>query len=79
MSRRDRAWRRAQAERMKRRVVHYHGGYMLHLPDQERAAHVGIVARTPQRCSGPCCGNPRRWRGGMDYGGPRTIQERRAL
>lgn len=33
---------------------------------------VGAIAHTPHCCSGPCCGNPRRWFGEM------TMQERRA-
>ena len=33
---------------------------------------VGKMVTTPTRCSGSCCGNPRKWLG------HRTMQERRA-
>lgn len=53
---RSRAWRRHQERRVKRRVACYYGGYSRKHPRLlGRLAH----ARTP--CSGPCCGNPRRW------------------
>lgn len=35
---------------------------------------IGIEARTPHMCSGPCCGNPRKWFGGKNK---LTMQERR--
>lgn len=38
-------------------------------------AAVGFNAKTPHVCSGPCCGNPRRWFGGDEK---ITMQERRA-
>jgi hypothetical protein len=79
---RDRAFRRAQMERWKRRVVDYYGGYMkpegtrLPLSEDERARHIGMAARTRHRCSCMGCGNPRRWSNGKWFG--RTMQERRA-
>jgi hypothetical protein len=61
-----RSWRRAQAERVKRRVCVYHSGYAQLGPRQ-----LGRVARTRQLCSCWMCGNPRRFRGEL------TLQERR--
>jgi hypothetical protein len=63
---RSRSWRRAQAERMKRRVRDYHSGYARGGPRQ-----LGRVARTRQACSCWMCGNPRRFTGEL------TLQERR--
>ena len=65
---RDRGWRRALAERKKRRVVrkNYHSFGALWTP-----ALVGKTATTPQRCSCEMgCGNRRR------HEGP-TVQEKR--
>jgi hypothetical protein len=64
---RTRAWRRHHERRMKRRVTSYYGGYARHDPRE-----TGRIARTRALCSGPCCGNPRRWFGA------RTLQEIRA-
>lgn len=63
---RGRAQRRHDAERVKRRVRTYYGGWAGRSP-----RNIGMVARTHQICSCLYCGNPRR------YEGP-TRQERRA-
>jgi hypothetical protein len=68
MTERGRAWRRAQWEAMKARARSFYGGI-----SDER--FVGLAATTPHPCSGPCCGNPRRWFGGDER---ITMQERRA-
>ena len=63
---RSRSWRRAQAERIKRRVRLYHSGYAQLGPRQ-----LGRVAQTRQLCSCWMCGNPRHFSGEL------TLQERR--
>ena len=57
---RTRAWRLHQKERIKRKRRNYWDG------------RIGKYWETPAACSGPCCGNPRKWFG------QRTVQERRA-
>lgn len=53
-----RARRRQDLERIKRRVACYYGGYAAGNPRL-----VGKLAQTRVPCSGPCCGNPRRYFG----------------
>lgn len=67
MSRRNRAERRHQAKRAKQRARrHIQANWSW---DHEERYHgidedeVGIRARTPKDCSGPCCGNQRKYHG----------------
>lgn len=76
---RGRAFRRFQLELAKERAKSYYGGvyggiYMLFPPwtPSELAKTLGLRARTPKRCSGPCCGNSRKWFGDV------TWQEKKA-
>jgi hypothetical protein len=55
-----RALRRHHAQRLKRKRASYWRG------------EIGIHWDTPHPCSGPCCGNPRRWFG------ERSVQEHKA-
>lgn len=64
---RDRAYRRSQDARIKRRVRRYYGGVHADVPRR-----LGHIARSRKTCSCWMCGNPRRRRG------ERTLQERRA-
>lgn len=59
------AKRRHHLKRMKAKAVKIYGK---HRPDPEEAEKL---ANHLAHCSGPCCGNPRRWFGEM------TMQERR--
>lgn len=75
---RKRARRRADLERMKRRAVRLYGRYELINPrywadgvEPDVRRHEKL-ANHMAACSGPCCGNPRRWFG------EKTMQERRA-
>lgn len=52
----SRSENRHHAERIKRRVLDYYGGW----PRRAGCRVVGKVARTHAVCSRPCCGNPRR-------------------
>jgi hypothetical protein len=61
-----RALRRHHLERLKRKRSKCHWGRELTDPK-----YIGIAVSTPKTCSGPCCGNPRKW------WGEKTIQERR--
>lgn len=68
----NRELRRFYAERAKTRIVK-HTLYPRWI-DVNDAVHVGILAKTPARCSrGGCCGNPRRYRKEV------TIQELKQL
>jgi hypothetical protein len=69
------ARRRADLDRMKAKAVRF--GKQWHQGDRKR--HDGAFVEKCQKianhlaiCSGPCCGNPRRWFGEL------TMQERRA-
>ncbi len=53
----NRAERRYLAERAKKRVRGYYGGYAVEMPD-----HIGMIARTRALCSCRFCGNPRKYR-----------------
>lgn len=66
---RGRAFRRFQMEIEKRRARYYFGGLWLW---RKSVKTIGILARTPARCSGPCCGNSRKWFGDV------TWQEKKA-
>lgn len=59
-----RAYRRAQAARLKARRRRYYNA-------ARGERDVGLLLNTATRCSCWMCGNPRR------YGGERTLQERR--
>ncbi len=50
----NRALRRHHDQRIKRKVRGYYSGW----PKTSPRAN-GMIARTRQLCSGPCCGNPR--------------------
>ena len=51
----NKALRRHHDQRIKQKVKGYYSGWPKSSP---RA--LGMIARTRQLCSGPCCGNPRR-------------------
>lgn len=80
---RGRAFRRDRMERIKRRVVNYHGGWAFTRPgwqpiarfikplDTPRPEIVGRLAHTRKPCSCWTCGHRRKWLGP-------TIHERRA-
>jgi hypothetical protein len=78
MSNRTRAMRRHQVEahlwrRLKEdRNQHY---ARLNCPCYTDPKAMARFKEQPAVCSGPCCGNPRRWNKGADRA---TIQERRA-
>ena len=63
----QRAIRRAQVERLKRKRAKHWGR------DQLNARQLGIAVTTAAVCSCWMCGNPRK------YHGERTIQERREM
>ncbi len=66
-----RAERRRQDERIKKRVRCYWVCRDIGNRPTDDPGRIGAMARTPKPCSGPCCGNPRKW-----WGLP-TAQERR--
>lgn len=69
---RDRAERRAQRERLKKRRAGYYGGAYKDNPAR--------LVDTPTPCSCDMCGNPRRRKTRWHKGALRlTVQERRAL
>lgn len=55
----NRALRRDQKERAKRRVK----AYRVCENQTENLRHVGILSKTPKPCSCYMCGNPRGWWG----------------
>lgn len=61
-----RAQRRHHYQRIKRARAGYWSGYAA-----QAGKPQGMVAASPCRCSGPCCGNPRH------HFGEATVQERR--
>lgn len=65
MSNRGIAYRRQQLERRKgkwRSIITRWQSYLRgYYSDDDVPALVGIMATTPCRCSGPCCGNERKW------------------
>lgn len=63
-----RARRRRESRRMKRHAVEVYSRYSIRHDDPARQTKIADHLTT---CSGPCCGNPRRW-----FGEP-TMQERR--
>ncbi|WP_407529417.1 hypothetical protein [Methylobacterium oryzisoli] len=64
----SRSERRHHLRRMKDKAVRVYGRYDKRDPKRHEA-----IANHLAHCSGPCCGNPRRWFGEM------TMQERRAF
>jgi hypothetical protein len=75
MSHPSAAYRRHHAARIKQRVRSYlvcdeSDPASGHRPTDD-PRRIGMMARTRKPCSGPCCGNPRKW------WGERTVQERR--
>lgn len=64
------AKRRHHEERIKRKVRSYFNAKWA-LGEPFEAEVIGKVARTRHRCSGYCCGNPRKWFGAI------TPQEQR--
>jgi hypothetical protein len=67
-NRRNRAERRHQAERAKQKAKRRIAARWSHDPCERDAAlddeeSVGIEANTPHQCSGPCCGNQRKYWG----------------
>lgn len=69
------AVRRHHRQRLlrKRRWYKWAGRFLAGRVEPALSGHdLGIVFVTPQRCSGPCCGNPRR------HWGELTVQERKA-
>lgn len=67
----DRAYRRAQRDRLKQKRKNY-WGYPYQYPDHFEKMSVdnlGKIVDTPHPCSKYCCGNPRK------HFGHRTLQE----
>lgn len=64
-----RAERRYHRDRMRAKVNRLFN--RPYLRDMRGTVRVELIADNPTVCSGPCCGNPRRWFGEL------TIQERR--
>jgi hypothetical protein len=72
-----RAWRRHQADRHMRRRLHEDRNQHyadLRCPCWTDLRAMARFKEQPQMCSGPCCGNQRRWGKGKEQ---LTPQERR--
>lgn len=68
---RSKAWRRHQKFRMRERAKRHLMSWAF-FSREDAIKQVRYMADNMKMCSGPCCGNPRKWFG------EKTIQERKA-